>query len=714
MNDVVEPQQPGTQWKLDTLSSTYAFSLLGDASGLVLDYWGPKLDGAVPLWDEPLHPTNFRARHDQAPLEFASAGQRHSNFSELWVEESSGRLGVSWSYESSRLSSGSASGRGDSRITVVFVDPIGTLALELDVETNEHSDVVRRRSRVINRSSTATVDLTRAFSAAWNPVVGGAARVEFLAGDWCREFQRHSTSLSRGTFSIGSRHGVTSHSFSPIVLVQPSDERVAGERFGIGLEWSGNWSITVDAEQPGPRVRVSCGIDSDTTTIQLAPGQTFEAPVSIGVWSAGGSEALAEKLRCYHRSRARSLGAEHRPIVYNSWYATEFEVTVDHQIALADRAAELGVEAFVIDDGWFVGRTTDKAGLGDWFVDQNKFPEGLGAFAQRIVERGMRFGLWIEPEAVNPDSDLYREHPEWVHADARRAPQMHRNQLVLNFGVPEVVEWIKGTLRRILDSAEISYLKWDMNRLITDGMHPDPALTRSWSVEHTRGYYEVMQMIRDEYPHVTVEACSAGGGRIDGAVLALADVVWPSDETGPRDRLAIQDGYLSAYPSHAMSSWVTDEVGLNDQSPVSFEFRFLLAMSGVLGIGADILQWADVQQSQAAAFIEQYRSIRATVFEGAIVRHGTPKSRPYSLEYAIQGEPDAPLVLFVFDHPRDRQLGVDSDPVYVRSSLARANQNYRVRSTDRVISGEVLRTLGFEVPFAVANDADLIVLDPCE
>lgn len=707
MTDHAEPPSPeGIQFTLPTAHSEYIVSVLPDGSGLVLDHWGVPVFGGVEPWSEPAFFPVHRVVDDIAPLEYATAGQRHTAFSELHVDRGESLTGARWSVQDQGVRFESTDHGTD--LSVPFIDELDELRLTLHTSTTTRTDVVRRWVTLDNLSPSRTVDLRRAFSAGWTLPVGGRARLHYLAGAWAREFQPQVIDLELGTFSIGSRQGITSLAFAPTVTVQSALAERAGEAYSVALEWSGSWRLQAEASIVGERVRISCGLDEDTTTITLQPGERFESPASLGVFSADGVEGATQAWNHYQRSTlARSFEPAVRPVIYNSWEATEFRVSAEHQYELAVRAAAIGVEAFVVDDGWFVGRTDDRAGLGDWTADPAKFPDGLAAFGQSVLDLGMRFGLWVEPEAVNPDSDLYREHPDWVYRAGERPLVLMRDQLVLDLGKPEVVEWISQTLRRLLRSAPITYLKWDMNRPVSDGGRPGDPHGRQWSLQHTHGYYEILRMLRTEHPEVTIEACSSGGGRIDNAVLGLADVVWTSDETGPRDRLAIQHGYLSAYPAYAMSSWVTEERGMRTRTPVSFELRFLVAMCGVLGIGADLAHWSAEQVVRARELIELYRSIRDVVHTGETVRHGSPDDVTYSVEYAGA---DGTVCVFVFD--RDRNRTHNRERVRVRPSRLRSDGRYRLRGTDRVLTGAAAFSVGVVVDFTLAVDADLLIFDP--
>ena len=698
------------QWRLPTATGEYVVSLADDRGGLHLDHWGDLIDGDAPRWSEPERRDQFRFPADAAPLDYATAGQRHAAFSELRIDRGEGWTGARWTLldEGIEFETTPAGARLGAR----FTDETATLELRLVTETSRTHDVVQRTMTITNLDPERWVRLPRAFSAGWPLPLGRTARITAFAGAWAREFGIETIELRTGTWSTSSRVGITGLDTNPVVVLSSLDEDRGGA-FGIGLAWSGNWRIQVDSPPSGDRVRVSAGVDDDTTTITLLPGESFQSPSSLGVWSARGADGVSEAWHDYQRTTlARGLDdPSRRPIVYNSWFSTEFDVRIDHQLRLAERAKRIGAEVFVVDDGWFTGRTSDRAGLGDWTPDPEKFPAGLAPLADAVLAAGMRFGIWIEPEGVNPDSELYRAHPDWVYRAGDRPLLTRRNQLVLNLGLPAVVDWVETTLRTLLTENPISYLKWDMNRPVSDGGLPGDPHGAEWSVRHTRNYYRVLRMIRTEFPHVTVEGCAAGGGRIDNAVLSLVDVVWPSDETGPRDRLAINHGYLSAYPAYAMSTWVTDDDGQIDRGPTSLEYRFVVAMSGALGVGAELLRWSEAELARAAELIELYRSIRSLVHTGRVIRHGDPREAEYALEYGA-GDPRSPVVVLVYDRLRDRVH--DRDRRRIRPSLLSPGSSYRLRGTDQVVSADVARTLGVAVPFALADDADVLIFDPLD
>ncbi len=647
--------------------------------------------------------SSFEADLDLHPLEVTALGTRTVHAAELVARRADGVSGARLTLTGEPAVSRHGSAH---ELRASLADEVLGLQVELVVRTDEAHEVVAKHC-VLRNVSDRPIELARAWGAAFTPPVGPGARVGTLTGTWSREFTPSVTDLAAGVLSLGSRQGITSHTASPVLTLSPraspsssSSPAPAPGTYAVALSWSGSWRLAVEAVPFADHVRVSGGPDDESGVLTLAPGQELTTPVLTGLWVPGGSEEVAQAWHAYQRTLARPSGvdpavrlsAEHRPVVYNSWYATGFDVTVAGQLALADRAAQLGAEVFVVDDGWFRGRVSDRAGLGDWDVDASKFPDGLPPLVDGVRQRGMRFGLWVEPEAVNPDSDLFRAHPDWIHAVPGRAPGTRRHQYVLDLGRPEVEAWVIATLTGLLERQEISYLKWDMNRPVADGRAPD------WSWRHTQAYYRVMHTLRARFPQVTVEACAGGGGRIDNAVLALADVVWPSDETGPRDRLAIQHGYLSAYPAWTMSSWVTDEPDVLDPDAASLEFRFVVAMAGVLGVGGDLLAWSPDQLTRAAELVALYRQLRPVLHGGLVRRHGTPADPAYAVQYTTTDR----VVLLAWARPGGSGR---PQPWSVRLGDLDRSAGYRGG-----ISAAHLMDEGLSVRWAY-GDCDVVILD---
>lgn len=654
----------GDPVQLHTRSTTYRIAPTASGSGLRQCGWGPRGD-TPDLPGEPSLP-GFDTADDLIPHEFAVGGTRHVLESELLVRRTDRCDGARV-----RLVGGPHwEDTADTQaLTYVLADTAAGVRVELTWRVSARHDVVVRGARVTNTGA-GTLTLARAFTGAFNLPLPGGAVVDALSGQWCAEFTPTRIVLPRGTWSMGSRQGLTSHLWAPVVTVSDPSDAAAG-CWSVAVAWSGSWQLDVHATSRAGWVRVAGGIHPETP-ITLRPGETFVAPELLGLW-ASDPDAAARAWHDHARADLLRAGQERRPVSYNSWFATGFDVRCDQQRELARRAASLGCELFVLDDGWFAGRRGDDAGLGDWTPDPVAFPDGLGPLVDEVHAAGMRFGLWVEPEGVNADSELYRAHPDWIHRSPHREPVTIRNQFVLDLGRPQVEAWVLATLRRLVAQG-VDHLKWDMNRALTDAVRPGDIHGREAALEHTRAYHRILTALRTEFGDLTVEACAGGGARIAAPVLARSDVVWPSDETGPRDRLAIQHGFLSAFPATVMSSWVTDVAGHRDPAPASLTYRFCVAMCGVLGVGADPRGWSEAEVATARRLIALYKGIRPVVLAGAVYRHGDPRDHGYAVEYAgAPGDPRA--VVMVFGRPDA------ATPVMLRPRAAGAATHPRLAAT---------------------------------
>jgi alpha-galactosidase len=445
--------------------------------------------------------------------------------------------------------------------------------------------------------------------------------------------------------------------------------------------------------------------------VRLRPGETLTTPRLACAFSAEGLDGLSRLWHRYERRLAGERMHRTRKVLYNSWEATRFDVEASAQLELAAIAAEMGVELFVVDDGWFTGRADEKGGLGDWYPDPAGFPAGFDAFVAQVRSLGMDFGLWVEPEAVSPASRLFAEHPEWAYRVDGRPTTLVREQLLLDLGRTDVQDFVIGTLDRLLTGHGIGYLKWDMNRPPTERGRPGANEPGGLDLDaaHVAGYLRVLDHLRARHPHVTVEGCAGGGGRIEHATLARTDVVWPSDNTAPLDRLAVQYGFLHAHAPHTMSSWVTDAPGVFDPRPRSLAFRFVLAAAGVLGIGADIRAWTAKERAEAAGWVARYKDVRDVIHHGEARLLGGPGDATCAVQYDEDGGPrtvvaawstgrldGAPLV--PGRAGRVRLRGLDPAARYVDPAGV------------TVYSGAHLLHSGLPLAWSADHDADLVVL----
>ena len=470
-----------------------------------------------------------------------------------------------------------------------------------------------------------------------------------LAGKWGYEFQLQQTALTPGVKSL---EAVDFKSFTNPAwfMVRPASEKdpFHGPAWFGSIEYSGNWRIDFNKFFDGG-LQVVSGINFWDTRWNLKAGQSFTTPKFIVGYTNEGSERAAQQLQAYVRKEL--LPEQHRndlrPILYNSWYATAFNVNEEQQLKLAATAKEIGVELFVIDDGWFKGRLNDHAGLGDWDVDKKKFPNGLGPMIKKINDMGMDFGIWIEPEMVNPNSDLYRAHPDWVFHFPNRTRNEGRYQLMLNLAREDVYQYLLKSFSKLLKENNISFIKWDHNRTLSEPGWPavDAATQREVRIRYIENLYRLVDELKKQFPDVWFETCSSGGGRADYGMLARMDQAWASDNTDPVSRLFIQYGYLSMLPANTMVSWVTSENWFHEST---LDYKFDVSMSGVLGIGNDLSKWNEKEIAIAKNKISLYKKIRPLVQQGVATRLVSPfEENRSAVQYTSEAKTDA--VLFCYN-----------------------------------------------------------------
>ncbi|MFF1677721.1 alpha-galactosidase [Streptomyces sp. NPDC058256] len=562
-------------------------------------------------------------------------------------------------------------------------------------------DVVERRVSLVNAGP--ALELLRADSATWTLPERDGWRLSQLHGRWAAESRLARSHLTYGEKVIGSRRGHTGHQHLPWVALDSEATEESGEVYGCALGWSGSWRISV-AQLPDARVQITGGAGyDDSGLLRLEPGESFTTPVFAGLWSDGGFGGASRAWHAYQRTYVIPDADQDRPVLYNSWEATDFGISEDQQRKLARRAAAMGVELFVVDDGWFGARTSDRAGLGDWTPNPDRFPAGLKPLAEDVHALGMRFGIWVEPEMVNPDSELYRAHPDWVQFQQGRTRTEYRNQLVLNLARPDVQEYLWEQLDGLLSSAPIDYVKWDFNRCFTDAGWPGERYPQKLWVAHVEALYGLLDRLRAAHPGVAFESCSGGGGRIDLGVMARTDQVWTSDNTDPLDRLAIQDGFSQIHPARIMAAWVTDSPNTQLNGRVSsLRFRFVSAMAGVLGVGGDLSEWSEQELAEARDWVELYKEIRPVVQRGDLYRLRAPEGGLSAVQY-VHG--DEVVVLAWLQAQRH------GEPVArLRLRGLDPTQAYECRETGEIHRGAVLLHHGMRTGLRGDLDATVIRL----
>jgi alpha-galactosidase len=672
---------------------------LGPDDGLYLPYWGANGGPDLLAEDSAGLPRSRRSEagfQDGLPLAYPVYGSPSFKEPCLVVSRADGSRGPRLSFVEDRVI--------DDRLELDFRDDLLDLRLTQRFRVFPDLDLVAG-SVIVRNAGSEPLTLERVLSGAL-PLPPGTYDALSLHGQWGREFQLQVRPLLPGKLVLDSRRGTSSAETHPWFAVRPRGEQ-AEDRGSVwfgSLAWSGNWVCVLEVER-NDALSVVAGLQPFDFAWTLEPGEQFETPELVCGFCEDGLGGASRLLHAYeatvqlpdnHRERLR-------PVLYNSWEATLFAVNADQQIALARRAAELGVERFVVDDGWFGARDHDRAGLGDWTVNARKFPGGLRPLIDEVHRLGMDFGIWVEPEMVNPDSDLYRAHPDWAYHAEGRTPTLGRNQLVLNFARADVREAVLGQLRRLLsEHGQIDFVKWDHNRpwtWIDVGWPEQPRRQREAWVRHVVGLYEVLARLRAEFPRMMIEACASGGGRADLGILGWTDQVWTSDNTDAADRLFIQYGYSRAHSPRTMVCWVTDVPNQQTGRSAPLDFRFHVAMQGVLGIGGDISRWPAADLQRASELIAEYKAIRPVVQQGQQYWLLPPgRSGPCAVQYVSGDE----TVVFTFQ--THGVLG-QALPRLVLQGLD-AERRYRRQSDSVALSGKALMTAGLPMRFASGSGLD--------
>jgi len=454
------------------------------------------------------------------------------------------------------------------------------------------------------------------------PIPDSVNQLTSFTGRWANEFQTQTVDQFIGAFVRENRRGRTSHDAFPGLLMHPqtTSENV-GEVFGFHLGWSGNHR-TVSEKLSDGRAFIQMGECLLPGEIMLAQGKAYETPAMYAAHSIEGFSGLSQKFHRFVRShmQTEAMKAKPRSIHYNTWEAVYFDHQPDKLMALAEKAAELGVERFVLDDGWFRGRRDDTAGLGDWYVDGDIYPDGLGPLINHVTSLGMEFGLWVEPEMVNPDSDLYRNHPDWVLSTTTSEQIPFRNQLALDLSNSAVTDYVFERLDALLSDHDISYLKWDMNR---DIHHPGQ---NGVPVAHAqvKALYDLLAKLRAKHPGVEIESCASGGGRADYGILEYTDRIWTSDSNDALDRLSIQRGCSMFFPSEIMGSHIGPRVCHITGRTLSAELRAATAIFGHMGMEFNLTELTDEEAITIKAAVLLHKRHRNLIHGGDLVRYETP------------------------------------------------------------------------------------------
>ena len=565
-------------------------------------YWGPRLAGEIcpgpALTEQGFHP-GFHLDPPERLSLFPGGGLGWFGRSALEAH----RAGRDYTLA---LETQSAEQVGNA-LQFVLADPIVGIEVELKLALDPMSDVLTCSTRLANRG-TATLDVQWLASAVL-PLPPAANRVRYFGGRHAGEFEPCEDLLGLGTWSRTNRHGLTSHSAFPgAVVAEPGTTAHAGTAYAAQLAWSGNHTQEIERCDDGGR-QWQLGLALAPGELRLAPGETIDAPHVMATCSAQGWQGAARNFHEAARAKITWPGGRRkpRPVHFNTWEGCYFDHDEAALRGLADRAAALGVERFVLDDGWFHRRNDDTTSLGDWWPDAAKYPGGLKPLADHVTGLGMEFGLWFEPEMVNPDSELYRAHPDWALQLAGRPLQLSRNQLVLDLTRAEVRDYLFDAIAKVLREVPVAYIKWDHNRdLVAAGDPSGQAVFR----RQVLAFYGLLARLRSAFPAVEIESCAGGGGRIDMGVLPYVQRFWASDNIDALSRIEIQRGFLQFLPPEVMGSHIGASPAHTTGRCHSLDFRAAVALQGHLGVELDLAKLDAAETARVAQWIAFYKAWR--------------------------------------------------------------------------------------------------------
>lgn len=690
-------------YMLETKNSMYVMQ--EDSEGLLRHlYWGKKAGTAEDFEDvsEEENATQYYQHVETTREEYSPFGGMRYKESACKLEYSDGTNDFRYQIACHEIDG--------NKLSISLVDIDYPCRIVLHYEVFEEEDIIRRQVEIKNEG-TEPIVVERLYSAQFGLSGTDYKSINFN-GTWNAEFQRQDDTILGGKKVYESLKGSTAHVANPCFILHRDAKEEQGEVYFGALAYSGNFKTVIEATPYG-WTNVLLGISDTDFSWQLKPGETLTTPEVYAGYSAEGFGGMSDRM---HRLEHAHLMPEefakktHR-VLYNSWYATEFNVQCSEQMKLAEKAAKLGTELFVIDDGWFGDRTDDTKALGDWWVDKRKFPNGLGELIDHVKSLGMEFGVWVEPEMTNPDSDLYRKHPDWVYRFHNREILTGRNQYVLDLTREEVVTYLIDILDKLLAENDISYIKWDLNRYISEnGVNGAISLERKkmWFL-HVQNFYRIVREVRRRHPNVEFEACAGGGGRVDLGAMKLFDEYWTSDNTDPLDRLFIQENYSLLYPAKYMRAWVTDAPTGETARRVPMQFAFYAAMCGCLGVGYNLNKMAEEDLEKAAYFVNLYKQIRDIVQFGRLHRlNSLSKDEIQAVLYVKEGKG----VAFVFLP----QVRYEKNSYRIRLAGLKEDVCYRVCFEGKEVkkSGAFLMRHGLDVRLYGNYDSCMIQLEECQ
>ena len=698
---------------IQTKNTTYQMQV--DPYGFLLHlYYGKKTDGScmdylLTYYDRGFSGNPFDAGDDRTysmdalPQEYPSYGTGDYRSTALIVENADGSTACDLRYRSHHIFNGKykipglpavyADETESQTLEIVMEDAVTGVEVTLQYGVLPDYDVITRSEKIVYRGE-GKICIRKAQSACLDFVQGKYDLLTFY-GRHAMERTMQREPVTHGSHVIGSVRGTSSHQYNPMMIL--ADENTTdqyGNCYAMSFVYSGNFKGETLKDQFG-QTRMQMGLQEEQFSYPLKKGEEFVIPEVILTCSNQGLEKLSQNLqRCIRKNLCRGKYKEKvRPVLINSWEACYFDFTGEDIYHLAEQAKDLGIDMVVLDDGWFGSRNDDNSGLGDWKVNEEKLQGSLGDLISRINALGVKFGLWFEPEMVNEDSDLYREHPDWAIQIPGRKPVKGRNQLLLDFSRKEVVDAVYEQMCQVLDQGNIEYVKWDMNRSMAEVYSMTAEEQGSVQYDYMLGLYDFLERIISRYPDLLIEGCSGGGGRFDAGMLYYTPQIWCSDNTDAVDRVRIQYGTSFGYPVSAVGSHVSAVPNHQTGRKTSLHTRGVCAMAGTFGYELDPAKMTDEERREIREQIVEYKKYAQLVQNGLYYRLSNPFAEEIGAwEFASEDGKEVLVNVVMLEIHGNMTVN------YVKMKGLCAGQFYKDSNTGKIYPAEALMEVGIPMP----------------
>jgi len=703
-------------YSLNTKNTTYQMKV--DCYGYLLHlYYGKKINYSMEYlltyFDRGFSGNPYIAGDDRGysldvlPQEFPVQGTGDYRSVALVTREENGCYDCDLRYKGHQITDGKYTLPGlpavysqkDAQTLIITLEDIRIgLEVSLLYGVIEDCDIITRSVQIKNNGA-GKVFIEKVLSACLDFIYGSYDAITFY-GRHAMERNASRTRVPHGQLSIGSRRGSSSHQYNPFVIIAEKDTTEdTGGCYGAAFVYSGNFLAEAGCDQFG-QTRFLMGLSDELFSYPLSPGEVFYAPeVALSYTDMGLSHLSQNFHHCIREHICRGRYKDQvRPVLINSWEACYFDFNGETLCRLADQAAELGIELLVLDDGWFGERNNDKSSLGDWSVNEKKLGLSLSCLAQKIHEKGLLFGIWIEPEMVSEDSNLYRSHPEWALQIPGKKPVRARSQLVLDFSNPEVVQYMFNSISRVLHQGDINYVKWDMNRSLSDIYSGKSSCQGKVLYDYMSGVYSLLEKLIQEFPDILWEGCAGGGGRFDAGMLYYTPQIWCSDNTDAIDRVCIQYGTSFGYPLSVTGSHVSAVPNHQTGRITDMNTRGVVAMTGAFGYELDLGEITEEEKEQVKEQVKIYHKLAPLIQKGDYYRLANPFEEEYSAWMVVDSMKEKALASVVI-------LNVHGNlpVIYIRLKGLDSGKYYKNMADGKVYLGAALMYNGFPIKIKLSG-----------